>query len=140
MKARRQWMILTNSHPSLKPNAALIRRALLRAGFLKKERTVHFTFVDDKKISGLAGKYRMSPHPTDVLAFAYGNGNIAGDVVVSLDTARRQSAERGVPFHSEIILLCLHGLLHVMGLRDENSEDWREMRVKEFETMMRIIG
>lgn len=131
-------MKLVNTHPSLKLKAAVIRGALLRAGFFRRD--VHFTFVDDKKISDLAGKYRGSFYPTDVLAFVYRHGEPAGDVVVSLSAARRQSAERGVPFHLEVILLCLHGLLHITGLRDEDYGGWCKMRVKEFETMMRVLG
>ena len=38
-----------------------------------------------------------------------------GDVVVSLSQTARQAKERGVPFRSELALLVVHGILHLLG-------------------------
>lgn len=101
---------------------------------------VEVTLTDDVTIAGLAGKYRGSPRATDVLAFAYaGDPEIVGEVVVSLDTAARQARERGVSLKDELLLLIVHGLWHVRGVGDETEQDWRRMRVCEFETMTRIL-
>lgn len=132
-------MKLTNLHPRLRPNQASVEKALLPVMRRRGEGPVHFAFTDDATMAKIAGRYRNSPRPTDVLAFAYGDKDLAGEVVVSLDTARRQARARGVPLLSEVILLCLHGFLHIRGEDDETYVAWRRMRIAEFETLMRIL-
>ena len=101
--------------------------------------------TDDRDIAKLAGRYRGSPHATDVLAFKYENsgpwahGRLGGEIFISLDTAKRQARERNSSFEKELILLSLHGLLHLEGLGDENHRDWCRMRRMEFENLMRIL-
>ena len=46
-----------------------------------------------------------------------------GDIVISLDTARRQAKEYGHKKKEEICALFVHGLLHVLGYDHERSEE-----------------
>lgn len=106
------------------------------------------TFIDDGHIAALAGRFRSSPYPTDVLAFDYSScppiGGFAGDdvggeIFVSLDAAGRQARERGVPLEHELLLLCIHGLLHLAGHGDESPAAWRRMKRAEFEAIVRAV-
>ena len=75
-----------------------------------------------------------------MLAFPYDDDpDLAGEVVISLDAARRQAAERGVELWQELLLLCVHGLWHIGGQGDEARADWREMRINEFETVVQLL-
>ncbi len=104
------------------------------------KRRVDAILIDDSYIAALAGRFRRSPHPTDVLAFAYDqNSDIAGEIAISLDTAKVQARERRVPIQLELILLGIHGLLHIAGQGDETPREWGEMRVKEFEMLARVL-
>jgi len=97
-------------------------------------------FTDDSLIASLAAEYRKSPFPTDVLAFAYDDEkDLAGEIVISLDTARRQALERREPLAHELILLGIHGLLHIKGQGDETRRDWCMMRIKEFEMLVKVL-
>lgn len=96
-------------------------------------------FVDDKTISRLAGEFRSSPYPTDVLAFCYKDTLMEDEIFVSIDTAKRQAKNRDVFFEDELLLLCVHGLLHIGGKDDETVSNWCKMRIYEFETMMRVL-
>lgn len=101
--------------------------------------------TDDACIKDLAGKFRGSRRATDVLAFCYDANEFGrgfapiGEIVISLDTAKRQAARRKVSLHQEVELLILHGLLHIGGEGDENLRDWCEMRRSEFELLMRVL-
>ncbi len=118
-----------------------VRRGLLRAiPAGGGRRRVDILCTDDESIARLAGRYRGSPRPTDVLAFGYGEEALFGEVAISLDTARRQARSRGVPLEQELLLLCLHGLLHVAGQDDETPAGWRAMRVSEFAALARALG
>jgi len=82
----------------------------------------------DRVIHELNRDYRSKDKPTDVLAFAQREGEggdlhpeILGDVVISVDTARRQAAERGTTLGREADRLLIHGLLHLLGYDHERS-------------------
>ena len=71
--------------------------------------------------------WRGKDRPTDVLSFAQAEGpggappGLLGDVVISLDTARRQAAERAAPLGAELDRLLIHGVLHLLGYDHERS-------------------
>lgn len=74
-----------------------------------------------------------------MLAFGYGDDALFGEIAISLDTAARQARERGVPLAHELVLLAVHGLLHLEGQGDETFRGWCGMRRAEFETMMKVL-
>src|SRR5215470_11145764 len=95
---------------------------------LDQDAELSVALVDDAEIRRLNAAYRRSDKPTDVLAFAMREGDGAalhpamlGDVVISLDTATRQAAERGAALADEVRLLLVHGLLHLLGYDHERS-------------------
>ncbi len=92
----------------------------------------------DAEIQKLNREFLGCARPTDVIAFA-GDGDLGGEIAVSVDTAGRQAAERGVPLGHELMLLATHGFLHIMGHDDCAIKDWRMMRIAEFEAMTRIL-
>jgi probable rRNA maturation factor len=82
----------------------------------------------DAAIHALNRDYRRKDRPTDVLAFALREGeggglhpHVLGDIVISVDTARRQ-ARRGL--YRELLVLASHGLCHLLGYdhRDDAEE------------------
>jgi len=99
------------------------------------------SFVDDFTITRLAGEFRGRRAATDVLSFTYGDDALMpfGEIIISVDTAKRQSAARGLPLADELLLLIVHGILHVGGQGDESPSDWKRMRIKEFNIMSAIV-
>jgi probable rRNA maturation factor len=92
---------------------------------------------DDRTIHALNRKHRRRDRPTDVLAFAMqeataGTWQVAvlGDVVVSLDTARRQAAARRRSLWDEVMMLIAHGLLHLLGFDHRTSTEERHMAAR----------
>jgi rRNA maturation RNase YbeY len=86
----------------------------------------------------LNARYRRLPRTTDVLAFAARESSpqpatpLLGDVVISLDTAQRQAREAGHPVDHEVVVLMIHGILHLLGYDHERSpQEARRMRKKE---------
>jgi rRNA maturation RNase YbeY len=84
--------------------------------------------VDDAEIRVLNGRYRGKDRATDVLSFPmHGRHSPAagpwllGDVVISLDTARRQAAAQGCRLMDAAERLLIHGLLHLLGYDHEVS-------------------
>lgn len=88
--------------------------------------------VNNREIRRLNARYRKKDRPTDVLAFQT-NGlpgvgdRILGDVVISVEQAKKQAKERGRAPEDELETLLIHGILHLLGYDHERSE--REAKI-----------
>lgn len=106
----------------------------------QRESEVSVTFVDDQYIHQLNLDYRGVDRPTDVLSFALDEGeempqvateHILGDIIISLETAKRQAEEYNHTLGREIAFLTVHGALHLLGYDHQTAEDTKLMREKE---------
>lgn len=97
---------------------------------------------DDRTIRDLHREYLGQDSPTNVISFAQRDGEfgdvepeVLGDVVVSVDTARRDAEAAGEALEDEVAYLCIHGILHLVGYDHEGTEAARapEMEAREAE-------
>jgi probable rRNA maturation factor len=86
--------------------------------------------VTDARMRVLNRSYRRKDYATDVLSFdgAGRDGFPAksdglGDLVIARGVAARQAREAGHSFQTELRVLALHGLLHLLGYDHENATD-----------------
>ncbi len=121
------------------------RAGLLLAACGRPDAELSVLVTDDATIAELNHAWRGRQGPTNVLAFAMHDGeplgqeSILGDVVVSLDTAAREAAAQGVSLHQRITELLAHGLVHLLGLDHERSdEEARRMAAMERGLLERI--
>jgi probable rRNA maturation factor len=97
-------------------------RAALRTLDRRRSSTC-LVLTDDDEIRTLNRKYRKHDRATDVLSFHLqeltgerdpaGDGVALGDIVISLETARRRAP--GGPLSAEVERLAIHGLCHLFG-------------------------
>ena len=96
-----------------------------------EEISLGLRFTDDTVIRELNGTWRQRQEPTDVLSFSAledapdwleSSSVELGDIVISLDTARRQALEQQHSLQRELQWLASHGLLHLLGW-DHPDED-----------------
>jgi len=83
----------------------------------------------DRELRRLNNQFLGEDHVTDVLSFPSGDleaGHL-GDVVISWPAVRRQAAEFGHDPEAEILLLTVHGFLHVLGWDHASQADEVEM-------------
>ena len=108
-------------------------RALRAAG--REGGVVEIALVDDAEIRRLNRAFRGVGRRTDVLAFpleiSQAYAGLVGQIVVSVDAARRQSRRLGVPFDLELQLLVTHGTLHLIGYDDRDPVEARLMHSRE---------
>ncbi|HEU4888806.1 MAG TPA: rRNA maturation RNase YbeY [Thermoanaerobaculia bacterium] len=114
--------------------AAFTRKALLmleKLDKLEEEITeVTIAFIDDAAMTELNQKFRKKARTTDVLTFpaddSYNEptatGRPLGDIVISLDQAKRQALDEKHSLATEIRYLLLHGLLHALGYDHESDQ------------------
>jgi probable rRNA maturation factor len=85
--------------------------------------------VPDARVRALNRRYRRKDRPTDVLSFPSDEKGYLGDVVIATGVARRQATEAGHALATELRLLALHGLLHLLGY-DHERDDGRMARLE----------
>lgn len=100
--------------------ATLWEAVLSRTAF--PDEIVSMQCVTEEEIVSLNATYRKKNTPTNILTFSYGDEG-EHDIAISLDVARRESSERGIPLREYTALLVVHGLLHVTGMDHEQSEE-----------------
>lgn len=81
--------------------------------------------VSDHRMRSLNRMFRGKDYPTDVLSFGAGNREPGtgkrelGDIVIATGVATRQAKEHGHSVGTELRVLALHGLLHLLGYDHE---------------------
>jgi probable rRNA maturation factor len=114
--------------------------ALEKLGRLPEEITEGtIAFVDDEAMQSLNRKFRRRNKTTDVLTFPADDsyfepgakGRPLGDIVISIDQARRQAFDEKHALATEIRYLILHGVLHALGY--DHETDGGEMNALEVE-------
>ncbi|HEY6475401.1 MAG TPA: rRNA maturation RNase YbeY [Polyangia bacterium] len=101
--------------------AARVRLALRALG--RARSSVTLVYTDDEEIRVLNRDYRKHDRATDVLSFHLqelegegdpaGDGVALGDIVISVETARRRA--HGRRLGAELERLAIHGLCHLFG-------------------------
>ena len=103
--------------------------------------------VDDAGIARLNEIHLGHQRSTDVLAFDlrddHGAGagqapSIDGEIVLSVETATRESRKRGHDVVAEMALYAVHGTLHLLGYDDRGEEEAARMHDQEDEILVSL--
>lgn len=122
-----------------------IAENILTSEGINYDAEISLSFVNDSQIHTLNKDFRDVDSPTDVLSFPmYTVDEIhtltphtqdyfvpLGDVIISVDTAIRQSSEYNHSLTREICYLACHSIFHLLGYDHMNDEEKKVMRKKE---------
>lgn len=92
-----------------------------------KGNSATIAFISDWKMRELNKTFRGKNSTTDVLSFPFeanefeANENNLGDIVISVEQAKRQAKENNLDLATEIKQLILHGVLHLCGYDHETD-------------------
>jgi probable rRNA maturation factor len=123
----------------------------LLAAVGEAEAALSISFVGDAAIRRLNREHRERDRPTDVLSFPMYDPRelrrkqtepgerLLGDIVISVETAKRQAVAYDATLLEEIHRLLIHGLLHVMGHDHEKPGEKRRMEAEE-RRLAAVIG
>lgn len=110
------------------------------------DKELSILFTDDGSIARLNEQYLNRKGPTNVLAFPMAGelipgveSTMLGDVVVSVDTAIRESKGMCEPLAHTIDRLLIHGVLHLLNYDHEKSMLGAERMEKEEKRLMALI-
>jgi probable rRNA maturation factor len=104
---------------------------------------LQMVLTSDRTIRLINKEYRGLDKPTDVVSLSYfdepafpGKEDLTGEIIISVDTARRQAKEHKKTLKQELQFLFVHGVLHVFGYDHEEAGERKIM----FELQDNILG
>jgi probable rRNA maturation factor len=111
--------------------------------------------TDDPTMQRLNMQFRNIDEPTDVLSFAFkdisidaqaasfpavpDSPEILGQIIVSFPMAVKQAATHGHGVDQELMLLVVHGMLHLLGYDHQVPADERKMKQRE-KHILKVLG
>jgi probable rRNA maturation factor len=118
--------------------AAGLTRWLARVAPARARGEVAIALVSEAQIRALNRQYRRKDQPTDVLSFPAASKHPdrttdlglrttdprhLGDIAIATGVAMRQARDAGHSYETELRVLALHGLLHLLGYDHESPAD-----------------
>ena len=112
-----------------------------------KRVSLSLVLVNEAQIQQLNRRFMGENSPTDVLAFGQTQAPFLGprrpflgDVVVSVETAKRLAPRFGNHWDEECLLYVCHGILHLMGYRDSTPKKKAQMDRRQLEVLRKVLG
>jgi rRNA maturation RNase YbeY len=97
-----------------------------------------FIFCSDDYLLEINKQHLNHDYYTDIITFDYCEGNfVAGDLFISIDRVNDNAASYKQSFKDELHRVCVHGVLHLCGLKDKSDDDSKTMRLAEDEMLKR---
>lgn len=117
---------------------AAVAAALAEIG--DRRAAVSVAVVDDATIHALNRRFLAHDYATDVLSFVLEDSPqvLEGEIIASIDAARREAADAGWPAEDELLLYVVHGALHLAGYGDQDAAAVAEMRQAEAAVLDRL--
>lgn len=133
----------TISHRSLKKNIEQILEHLDLG-----DASVEVTLVDDHFMRAQNSKHMQKSGTTDVLSFPQLSPQksrmryckkFLGDILISLDQAKRQAKEQGITLANEVLFLTVHSILHLIGFDHGTKKEQLKMQKLESKIWLEIM-
>ncbi len=95
---------------------------------------IEFILIDRATMGRVHADFLGDPAETDVITFPY------GEILVCPAVAQDRAAEFGHAVEQEVLLYCLHGLLHLTGYDDTAPRLAKEMAAAQMELLEKCSG
>jgi len=132
-------VVVRNSNKRHRINERFIKKLAVEALlFLKNPLRcdeLEVIFLSDASIRPINKRYKNKDRSTDVLSFDLGR---LKEILISSDTALRNSKRFNSSFENELVLYVIHGILHLSGYDDGTILEKRRMSSKEDKVLRRL--
>ncbi|CAN5366294.1 rRNA maturation RNase YbeY [soil metagenome] len=97
---------------------------------------VAYVFCSDEFLLQMNQQHLKHDFYTDIITFDYTEGGIvSGDLFISIDRVRENAKTNAVSFTQELHRVMIHGILHLLGLKDKKKSDQKAMRLAENQSL-----
>jgi probable rRNA maturation factor len=95
---------------------------------------LQFILVDRATMARVHGDFLGDPTETDVITFPY------GEILVCPAVAQDRAVEFGHKLEQEVLLYCLHGMLHLAGYDDTTPKLAKEMEAAQAKLLGEVLA
>ena len=108
-----------------------INKVLEKEGY--KAENINYVFCSDAHLLELNQQYLNHDTLTDIITFdnSEEKENLEADIFISIDRVKENASALKKEFSNELHRVIIHGLLHLLGLKDKTEAEKQEMREKE---------
>ncbi len=89
----------------------------------RMEQELNILITNDAGITEINRRWLDRPWRTNVISFPQDAGPLFGDIVISVETARREAENADTPVYTRIVELLVHGMVHLLGEDHEAGEE-----------------
>ena len=101
---------------------------------------ISYIFCSDDYLLDINKTYLKHDFYTYIITFDYTDAKkISGDLYISIDRVRDNAQELNLGFEQELHRVIIHGVLHLLGLKDKTEEEAKEMRKAEEECLKSLM-
>ncbi len=106
-----------------------------------RPQTINYIFCSDDYLREVNKQYLDHDYYTDIITFdqAETEGDVAGDLYISIDRIQDNANELAVSFEQELHRVLIHGVLHLIGYDDLTDEGETEMRQLEDQALALLV-
>lgn len=110
---------------------------------------VSLQFCSDQQMRSYNREYRGKDEPTDILSFAQldeidmvfpGDSALLGDLIISVDTLKRNAKYFMVDEEVELKRILIHGMLHLTGQDHQTNDDTEPMIIYQEQLLHDLLG
>lgn len=152
------WQNIHNIKPFIKKRVNFLLHQTELKSFLKKPNNyleLMISLVSDNQIRTINHQFRNKNKATDILSFPFLDENlikekglektinnksdlILGDIILSLETTRKEAAQNNKKLLDHISHLLLHSILHLIGYNHENDSEAKKMEELEIKILKKL--
>ncbi|MBP6429063.1 MAG: rRNA maturation RNase YbeY [Bacteroidales bacterium] len=101
---------------------------------------ISYIFCKDEYLLNINKTYLNHDYFTDIISFDYSDKDkVAGDLFISIDRVLDNSKSLNQEFEQELYRVIIHGVLHLLGLKDKTEKEEKEMRKAEEECLKSLM-
>lgn len=111
-----------------------LKAFLLHVASMEKREVEALTYVfcSDEYLLEINRSHLNHDYYTDIITFDLSDsGLINGEIYISIDRVKENARTYSAPVSQELLRVCFHGLLHLLGYKDKIPTDQALMRSKE---------
>ena len=98
----------------------------------KKMGDISIILCSDDYLLDVNNKYLDHNYYTDIITFDYTEKDVVGgDLFISYDRVKENAKQEGVLIQQELRRVMVHGVLHLLGLKDKTKKEAKTMRAAE---------
>ncbi len=96
--------------------------------------TINFIYCSDNYLLEINKQYLDHDYYTDIITFDNREDDesaLNADIFLSIDRVKENASQLNLPFEQELHRVMVHGVLHLLGLKDKTEAQKKEMRESE---------